>query len=102
MARLHALDRVAVLVHVEDAEPDGERIERVDALLPVLVKGLRIGRVANRAEALRPAEVVDAVHRELRRAYRRATPISESRVTIAASCSSLQPSVCGGRAGSTM
>src|SRR5206468_11962948 len=56
VARLHALDRMAVLVHVEDAEPDGERIERVDALLPVLVEGLRVGRMANRAEALRPAE----------------------------------------------
>jgi hypothetical protein len=64
VARLHALDRVAVLVHVEDAEPDGERIERVDALLPVVVERLRVGRMAHRAEALRAAEVVDAVHRE--------------------------------------
>jgi hypothetical protein len=38
--RLHALDRVAVLVHVEDAELDREEYSAFDALLPRLVEGL--------------------------------------------------------------
>ena len=65
MARLHALDRVPVLVHVEDAEPDREPVERVDPLLPRRVEGGRIGRMPHRAEALPAAEIVNAVHARL-------------------------------------
>ena len=62
VARLHPLDRVPVLVHVEDAEPDREPVERVDPLLPGRVERGRVGHVSHRPEALPPAEVVDAVH----------------------------------------
>jgi hypothetical protein len=34
MARLHPLDRMAVFVHVEDAEAHRERIERIRAHFP--------------------------------------------------------------------
>jgi hypothetical protein len=62
VARLHPLDRVPVLVHVEDAAPHREPVERVDALLPRRVERRRVRRVPHRAEALPAAEVVDAVH----------------------------------------
>src|SRR5258708_18242934 len=62
MARLHAFDGVAILVHVENAELDRQRIERVDALLPRLVEGLRLQGVANATEALSAAHVMNAIH----------------------------------------
>ena len=104
MARLHALDGMAVLVHVEHALLDREAVERIDPFLPRRVKSLRRRRVAHRAEALLAAEIVDAVHVRafaLRR-YSRATPIIESLVTIAARRSCGQPIVAGGCSGSTM
>ncbi len=64
----------------------------------------RSGRVAHAAEALLAAEIVNAVHRCACSSggYRRATPIIESLVTIAAKRSSGQPTVSGGCTGSTM
>jgi NADPH:quinone reductase-like Zn-dependent oxidoreductase len=62
MARLHALDGVAVLVHVEEPAPHREGVERVRAHLPGGVEGLRVVRVAHRPEPLPAAQVVDAVH----------------------------------------
>ena len=61
MPRLHALDGVAVLVHVEDAGLDSERVERVDALSHgAWNAGLQ--RVADAAETLPAAHVMHAVH----------------------------------------
>ena len=60
--RLHALDGVAILVHVEDAELHRQRVERVDPLLPRLVEGLGLERIADAAEALLAAQVMHAVH----------------------------------------
>src|SRR5262249_52603731 len=57
----------------------------------------------DRTEAVHAAHVVDAVHDFTASALRaRPVPIIESRVTRPASFSSLQPSVPGGRIGSTM
>ena len=42
VARLHALDGVAVFVHVEDAHPDRQRVHGIDAFFPGRMKGLRL------------------------------------------------------------
>src|SRR5439155_1120986 len=65
MARLHALDRMAVLIHVEDAEPDRESVERVDANFPGCVERSRVHGIAHRSEALPAAEIVHAIHERL-------------------------------------
>ena len=62
VARLHALDGVAILVHVEDAELDREREQGIDPLLPGLVEGLGLQRIANAAKSLLAAKIVHAVH----------------------------------------
>ena len=61
----------------------------------------KVYRTSIRAEALLAAQVVHAVHVCLPSAYRRATPIIESRVTSAANWSAVQPSVPAGRIGTT-
>src|SRR5262249_12947702 len=87
--RVHAFDRVAILVHVDEAETRRVAEERVRAHLPGLVERPGVLREAHLAEALLAAEIVDAVH-----GYRRATPIRPSRVTMPASFSSGQLAVC--------
>jgi hypothetical protein len=62
VARLHALDRMAIFVHVEDAELHCQRVQRVRANFPGGMEDRRVGCMANRAEALLAAEVVHAVH----------------------------------------
>src|SRR5580765_3994285 len=100
VARLHALDRVTVLVHVENAEPHRQGVERIHADFPILVERRCVRRMTDLAEALPASQVVSAVHAASR--YRRATPIRPSRVTMPASFSSGQPAVPAGRSGSTM
>src|ERR1700750_366978 len=53
------------------------------------------------AEAVHAAHVVDAVHDGAPGVFGKPVPIMLSRVTISASCSSLQPSVPFGRIGNT-
>ena len=101
MARLHALDGMAVLIHVEDAELDRQRVESINPLLPRLVEGLGLKRIADAAKTLLAAEIMHAVH-GFTPFYRRETPIMESFVTSLASFSSDQPAVSAGRTGSTM
>src|SRR4029077_10163392 len=55
----------------------------------------------NLAETVHAAHVVDAVHDGAPGVLGNPVPIIESRVTISASCCSLQPSVPAGRIGST-
>src|ERR1700761_7086806 len=60
-----------------------------------------IGFRLDLAEAVHAAHVVDAVHDGAPGVFGKPVPIMESRVTISASCCSLQPSVPAGRIGST-
>src|SRR5262249_3102145 len=60
--RRHALDRMPILVHVEDAAPDGHAVQRIDPPLPGRMKGRRPRAVADASEALPAAEIVHAVH----------------------------------------
>src|ERR1700743_183527 len=53
------------------------------------------------AETVHAAHVVNAVHDGAPGVFGKPVPIMESRVTISASCASLQPSVPLGRIGST-
>src|SRR5476651_812974 len=68
------------------------------AALPPMMEGGLVGLDLDFAEAVHAAHVVHAVHDST---LGRPVPIMLSRVTIAASCSSLQPSVPAGRIGST-
>src|SRR5678815_4250457 len=63
MTRLHALDRVTVFVHVEEATSHCEGIKRICAHFPLGVKRLRVQGVANRTEALPATHVMHPVHR---------------------------------------
>ena len=76
VARSHALDGVAVLVHVEDAAPDRHAVQRVDALLPCRVKGRRPRPCSEpgRSPAGRPGRACRPCSSSSA-AYRRATPI---------------------------
>src|SRR6266496_2117339 len=77
--RLHALDGVAVLIHVEDAEPHCERIERIDAHFPLGMECRCVERIPDWAETLVATEVVHPVHARLpttdarRRSWNRAS-----------------------------
>ena len=62
VARLHALDGVPILVHVENAAPHGVGIECIGAHLPGRVERRRLERITHAAKALAPAEVVSSVH----------------------------------------
>src|SRR5438067_808414 len=112
MARLHALDGVPILIHVEDAEPHGERIEGIDAHFPFGVEGGRVERIPDATETLPAAEIVHAVHGQLpatgarRRSWNRASrcrpvfpPASRSFPSDAwAAPSSAYPRLCPTRA----
>ena len=77
-------------------------VERERARLPLRVEDGLVLLDLDRPHAVHAAHVVHAVHRLLPAGtVTCATPIIASRVTIAASCSSLQPSVPAGRSGST-
>src|SRR5262249_45627563 len=62
VARLHSLHGMAIFVHVEDAELDRKRVQRVDAFLPRLVERLRLQGVTDAAETLPATHVMHAVH----------------------------------------
>ena len=79
VARLHALDRVPVLVHVEDAEPHRQRVQRVGAQLPT--RRERPARRAHAAPARSPACRRGRACRPCASPSRRATPIIASRLT---------------------
>ena len=70
-----------------------------DLALPVMMEDRFVRLEREVSHVLHSAQVVNAVHRES--ALQRAVPIMESRVTIEASCSSLQPSVPAGLCGRT-
>ena len=61
-ARLHALDRVTIFVHIENAELDGKRVKGVGANLPRCMKGLCMWGIPHRSESLFATEVVNAIH----------------------------------------
>ena len=62
MARLHALNGVAVFVHVEDAGTHRHTVEGIDAFFPFLMEHRCIGAVHHGPKALPATEVVHAVH----------------------------------------
>src|SRR4249919_756087 len=78
--------------------------ERIHASLPALVERGLMGLAPDRPHALHAAHVMNAVHAgtSLTPSVTLAVPIIESRVTSAASASSLKRSVPAGRSGSTM
>src|SRR5207245_1008617 len=111
-ARVTRQARVAegVIVAREDAlagpEPRRHIVvhsrEAAHARLPLGMEHRLVLLDFDRSHAVHAAHVVDAVHRLPRAgSFTCATPIIASRVTIAASSSSLQPSVPAGRSGST-
>src|SRR5205807_8873155 len=100
--RRDPLARVAPHVDVPLAMVAAGEIESVHARLPLGVDHRLVLLDFDRTHAVHAAHVLDAVHGLLRSgALTCATPIIASRVTIAASSSSLQPSVPAGRSGST-
>ena len=91
-------------VEVPASEKAASEGEGEDAPLPLDVEHRLVRLRPHRPEAVHAAEIVAPVHRFRPSAGARAspTPIIESRVTSAASSSSLMPSVPEGRRGTTM
>src|SRR6185369_8697458 len=91
------LARKASHIDIPAARPrHGER-QREGALFPFGMEDRFVRLRLNRTEAVHAAEVLSAVHG----CFASPVPIMESRVTNAASLSSLQPSVPLGRIGMT-
>ncbi len=93
-------------VDVPFAQRAGRGPQREDALFPVGVEDRLLRFADDRAEAHHPSQVLPAVHSAAsdltdRGSSARPAPIIESRVTSAASRSSLKPSVPAGRIGTT-
>src|SRR5688572_9325877 len=92
--------RLAQIAEPVDGETGGEGHdlqETAGPALPCLMKRRLVAFGVDCAEPVHAAQVVNRVHF----AETLPTPIMESRVTSAASCSSLIPSVPAGRSGST-
>ena len=92
--------RLAQIAEPVDGKTGGEGHDlqkTTGPALPRLMKRRLVALGVDRAEAVHAAQVVDRVHL----AETLPTPIMELRVTSAASCSSLIPSVPAGRSGST-
>ena len=62
MLRRHALDGVAVFVHVEHTAFHGQAVQGVGPHFPVGVKHRRVAAVHHLAETLFAAQVVHTVH----------------------------------------
>ncbi len=102
--RRQPLDRVPADVDVPFAPRGQGPGERPDAPLPRFMEDRLVPFVVHSAQAVLTAHVVDAVHGRPPDAgsATRVTPTIVSRVTSAASASSLSPSLPAGRSGSTM
>ena len=91
------------LVHAVRIRQPFERRQRLQRGVRLQIEGIAEfgvqSRIAERREAQRLEELLQ---RAISRTAGTATPIMQSRVTIEASLSSLQPSVPAGRIGSTM
>src|SRR5690349_4585648 len=62
MPRFHALDRMTVFVHVDEAESNRQDVEGICANFPVGMERRCVSSVANRAKSLPATQVVHAVH----------------------------------------
>src|SRR5580698_6182795 len=101
--RRQALDAVTGLIDGPDARVTEGAIERHRATFPWGVEHRLVLLRLNLTEAVHAAHVVNAVHHAASCACcGKPVPIMQSRVTSAASLSSLQPSVPAGRIGNTM
>ena len=97
----HPFARVASHVAVVAAMEGTGHAQREHPTVPVLVEHAVFLLDHQRAHAVHAAHVVDAVHAPPSGRFAVPTPTIESRVTSAASASSLQPSVAAGRSGTT-
>src|SRR5262245_49535952 len=106
MRGVHALNSVADLVNVELPAGKGRDHQGKDPSLPVMMKHGFMVFSDNWPHPVHTAHIMDAVHPPSPLAAYGActlvTPIMASRVTSAANCSSLMPSVPRGRSGSTI
>src|SRR5580698_8249287 len=101
--RRQAFDAVAGLIDSPDPRVTKGAIKRHRAAFPWGMEHWLVLLRLNLAEAVHAAHVVNAVHHAASCAFfGKPVPIMQSRVTSAASLSSLQPSVPAGRIGSTM
>src|SRR5690606_37398272 len=101
LRRRQALAGMADLVDRPGAHGAGRDVDRQHALFPAAMEDglVRLGH--DRAETHLAAEIMGAVH-AASSTRGRPVPIMESRETMLASFSSLQPSVPAGRIGMTM
>src|SRR5215471_12683428 len=107
VGRSHPLDGVAKLIDVVLPAAEGRHHHSEDTAFPIVVKHRLVRLRPDRPEAVHSAKIVNAVHGDALLCCDQgggpaiAVPIIASRVTQAASRSSLQPSVPAGRIGST-
>src|SRR5579872_5592052 len=97
--RRKILDRRARLVDVPEPRKAHRAIQREAAAFPFFMERRLVRFRPHRPEAVHAAHVVNAVHGG---GSGSPVPTMQSRVTSVASFSSLQPSVPGGRMGTTM
>src|SRR5580704_19054574 len=101
IGRPDTLDRMPARINVPFPESGCCAVERQNAALPRLVKDRLVGLRRDRPHLMHAAHIVDAVHREAPASVTLAVPIIASRVTRAASSSSLICSEPAGRSGNT-
>src|SRR5215831_19214967 len=107
VGRFHPLDGVTKLIDVVLPAAEGRHHHSEDAALPIIMKYRLVRLRPDRPEAVHSAKIVNTVHGDALRCCDQgggptiAGPIIASRVTQAASRSSLQLSVPAGRIGNT-